>query len=73
MNSKISYAVAAILEARPAERTLPNRLPAVPKRLPGALEEITVTAQRRTESMQNVPISMQAFTAQRCSSSTSRR
>src|SRR6202040_3193089 len=28
------------------------------------LEEITVTAQRRTESMQNVPISMQAFTAQ---------
>jgi outer membrane receptor protein involved in Fe transport len=28
------------------------------------LEEITVTAQRRSESMQNVPISMQAFTSE---------
>jgi len=30
----------------------------------GTLEEITVTAQRRSESMQNVPISMQAFTSE---------
>ena len=30
----------------------------------GALEEIIVTAQRREESIQNVPISMQALTAQ---------
>ena len=28
------------------------------------IQEITVTAQRRNESMQNVPISMQAFTAE---------
>src|SRR6201999_1921630 len=30
----------------------------------GSLEEITVTAQRRNESIQNVPIAMQAFTAE---------
>ncbi|MDE2251530.1 MAG: TonB-dependent receptor [Gammaproteobacteria bacterium] len=30
----------------------------------GSLEEIIVTAQRRSENMQNVPISMQAFTSE---------
>src|SRR5262249_5227270 len=31
---------------------------------PSALEEITVTAQRRAQSIQDVPISMQAFTSE---------
>ncbi len=64
MNSKISYAVAAVLAgasfgAHPAE-------PAASSTGTGAdtLEEVVVTAQRRTENMQDVPISMQAFTGQ---------
>jgi iron complex outermembrane receptor protein len=64
MNSKVSYAVAAILggascgafAAAPANENAEAG--------PPALEEITVTAQRRSESMQNVPISMQAFTSE---------
>src|SRR5262249_26942738 len=35
-----------------------------PEATTSVLEEITVTAQRRTESIQNVPISMQAFTSE---------
>ncbi|HLQ12041.1 MAG TPA: TonB-dependent receptor [Steroidobacteraceae bacterium] len=64
MNSKISYAVAAVLAgaslgAHPAE-------PAASTTGAGAdtLEEVVVTAQRRSENMQDVPISMQAFTGQ---------
>src|SRR5213082_1727792 len=62
MRSKISYAVAAILSgvsfaAHAADVESDNT--------PGSsLEEITVTAQRRAQSIQDVPISMQAFTAQ---------
>ncbi|HUA89917.1 MAG TPA: TonB-dependent receptor [Steroidobacteraceae bacterium] len=67
MNSKISCAVAAILSgaalgAAPvyaADTTVTSTDTASE-----GLQEITVTAQRRSESMQNVPISMQAFTAQ---------
>src|SRR5436190_600270 len=62
MRSKISYAVAAILggasfgaaAAEPAAGTTEG----------GALEEIIVTAQKREQSIQDVPISMQALTAQ---------
>ncbi|HEY0767173.1 MAG TPA: TonB-dependent receptor [Steroidobacteraceae bacterium] len=68
MNSKISYAVAAVLwgtscaasAAAPATNTTATGTEASTD----VIEEITVTAQRRSESMQNVPISMQAFTAQ---------
>jgi outer membrane receptor protein involved in Fe transport len=64
MNSKVSYAVAAILggascgafAAAPASDNADVG--------PPMLEEITVTAQRRSETMQNVPISMQAFTSE---------
>jgi iron complex outermembrane recepter protein len=64
MNSKVSYAVAAILggascgafAAAPANENAEAG--------PPMLEEITVTAQRRSETMQNVPISMQAFTSE---------
>src|ERR1700681_2742341 len=64
MNSKISYAVAAILGgasfgASPAE-------PATGSAEAGTdmLAEITVTAQRRTQNIQDVPISMQALTSE---------
>jgi len=62
MNPKVSYAVAAILSgvsfaAHAADVESDNT--------PGSsLEEITVTAQRRAQSIQDVPISMQAFTAE---------
>src|SRR5580693_5201124 len=64
MNSKISYAVAAILGgvsvgSSAAEPTSDSASASV-----DALAEITVTAQRRSQNMQDVPISMQAFTAQ---------
>src|SRR5215831_3587409 len=56
MRSKVSYAVAVILSS--------VSLGVHAADADGGLEEITVTAQRRTESIQNVPISMQAFTAE---------
>jgi outer membrane receptor protein involved in Fe transport len=64
MNSKISYAVAAILGGSSCGAYAAEPATGGTEAGTGALEEITVTAQRRTESMQNVPISMQAFTAQ---------
>ena len=60
MNSKLSIAIAAILGGLSSA----NSLAASAEAGGDALEEITVTAQRRAESMQDVPISMQAFTAQ---------
>ncbi len=64
MNSKVSYAVAAILSgvsfgAHAAETANDSTDTGI-----GSLEEITVTAQRRSQSIQDVPISMQAFTAE---------
>src|SRR5262249_882187 len=63
MNSKISYAVAAILSGTSAAAAA---APAAGGSDTGsdALAEITVPAQRRTENMQDVPISMSAFTAE---------
>jgi iron complex outermembrane recepter protein len=67
MNSKISYAVAAILGsasfAAPAVGQTSDSESATATSS-DALVEVTVTAQRRTESMQNVPISMEALTSQ---------
>jgi iron complex outermembrane receptor protein len=64
MNSKISYAVAAILGGTSFAAPAAEPATASSEGGTGALEEITVTAQRRTENMQDVPISMQALTAQ---------
>jgi iron complex outermembrane recepter protein len=64
MNSKISYAVAAILGGASLGASAAEPPTGSTDTTPEGLAEITVTAQRRTESMQNVPISMQAFTAQ---------
>ncbi len=55
MKSKLSFAIAAILGSVAAG----NAVAAEPS---DSLGEIVVTAQRRSESIQNVPISMQAFT-----------
>ena len=57
MKSKLSYAIAAILGGAAAGSAVAADAPS------DSLGEIVVTAQRRSESMQNVPISMQAFTA----------
>jgi iron complex outermembrane receptor protein len=63
MSSKVPYAVAAILGAVSSGASAAG--PADnPEAVSGTLEEITVTAQRRSESIQNVPISMQAFTSE---------
>ncbi len=67
MNSKVSYAIAAILSgvSLGAAAAAPGAdASASAEGNSDALEEITVTAQRRTQNMQDVPISMQAFTAQ---------
>jgi iron complex outermembrane recepter protein len=70
MNSKVSYAVAAILSsaslaAHAEDQTTPSPAAVAPADTESdALQEVTVTAQRRSENMQNVPISMQALTAQ---------
>src|SRR5882672_11375738 len=60
MNSKLSIAIAAVLGALSGARSLA----ATVEGGSDALEEITVTAQRRAQSIQDVPISMQAFTAE---------
>jgi len=63
-NSKLSYAIAAILSgttgglahAAPATDTADTSS--------DSIQEITVTAQRRTENIQDVPISIQALTGE---------
>jgi iron complex outermembrane recepter protein len=60
MNSKLYFAIAAVLSTLPGMRALA----ASADTGTDALEEITVTAQRREQSMQDVPISMQALTGQ---------
>ena len=54
MNHKIASAVAAVLAASPAPAVLAQETT-------GALEEIIVTAQRRTENLQDVPLAIQAL------------
>ena len=61
-NTKLSYAIAAILSG-----SAPGMLHAAPASEADAsdtIQEITVTAQRRTENMQNVPITITALTAE---------
>ncbi|MDE2304058.1 MAG: TonB-dependent receptor [Gammaproteobacteria bacterium] len=66
MNSKLTMAIAAILGgvsfgAAAATSPAPAAGSTADAGL-GSLQEITVTAQRRSENMQDVPIAMQAFT-----------
>jgi len=64
MNSKISYAVAAILGGGSLAAAAADPATDSSSAATDTIAEITVTAQRRTENMQDVPISMQALTAQ---------
>ena len=62
-NFKVSSAVMAILSAHAAAAARAAE-PADKSGVStgGGIEEVVVTAQRRTESIQNVPITMQALT-----------
>src|SRR4030088_1031651 len=61
-NSKLSYAIAAILSGGTAG--LVHAASATDTEAAEGIQEITVTAQRRTENMQNVPITITALTAE---------
>jgi iron complex outermembrane recepter protein len=64
MNSsqKLSYAIAAILSG--SAMGAAHAAPAADTTESEGIAEITVTAQRRTENMQDVPISIQALTSE---------
>src|SRR5579863_4465003 len=64
MNSKISYAVAVILGGASCTAAAAEPATASTESAGEALAEVTVTAQRRTENMQDVPISIQALTGE---------
>jgi iron complex outermembrane recepter protein len=64
MNSKVSYAVAAILGSASFAICAAETAADSSSASTDAIAEITVTAQRRSENMQDVPISMQALTGQ---------
>jgi iron complex outermembrane recepter protein len=64
MNSKISYAVAAILGGTSIGASPASATDTTASADSDALAEVTVTAQRRTENMQDVPIAMQALTGE---------
>ena len=63
MNSKLSYAIAVILGSSSAGFAI--AAPASDAESSSdSIQEITVTAQRRSENMQNVPIQIQALTGE---------
>jgi iron complex outermembrane recepter protein len=62
-NPKLSYAIAAILSGASSGLAY-AAAPADTDTGSDAIQEITVTAQRRTENMQNVPIQIQALTSE---------
>jgi outer membrane receptor protein involved in Fe transport len=62
MNPKIAYAIAATLGGAPFSVTPAWSASGGSDADAGALEEIIVTAQHRSQGIQDVPISMQAFT-----------
>ena len=61
-NPKLSCAIAAILSGGAVG--LVHAAPATDTEATEGIQEITVTAQRRTENMQNVPITITALTAE---------
>src|ERR1700704_4768142 len=63
-NAKLSVAIAAILGVPSFGYVLPATAAADVETSSDAIQEIPVTAQRRTENMQNVPIQIQALTGE---------
>ncbi|GAC1675675.1 MAG: TonB-dependent receptor [Steroidobacteraceae bacterium] len=61
-NQKLSYAIAAILSGSAAG--FAHAATATDTEASDSIQEITVTAQRRSENIQNVPITIQALTAE---------
>src|SRR6202161_2470846 len=61
-NQKLSYAIAAILSG--SATGFAHAAAATDTEASDSIQEITVTAQRRTENIQNVPITIQALTAE---------
>src|ERR1700730_855584 len=61
-NQKLSYAIAAILSG--SAGGVVHAAAATDTEASDSIQEITVTAQRRTENIQNVPITIQALTAE---------
>jgi iron complex outermembrane receptor protein len=61
-NQKLTYAIAVILGG--SAGGFAHAVAATDTEASDAIEEITVTAQRRTENIQNVPITIQALTAE---------
>jgi iron complex outermembrane recepter protein len=64
MKSKISYAVAAILGGTSVAASAQEQATSTTETTSEGITEVIVTAQRRSEKMQDVPISMQALTGQ---------
>jgi len=64
MKSKISYAVAAILGGTSVAASAQEQSTSTETTTSEGITEVIVTAQRRSENMQDVPISMQALTGQ---------
>jgi iron complex outermembrane recepter protein len=64
MKSKISYAVAAILGGASVAASAQEQAAGTEAAASEGITEVIVTAQRRSEKMQDVPISMQALTGQ---------
>ena len=63
-NQKLFYAIAAILGGSAASLVQAAPAAATDTEASDTIQEITVTAQRRTENIQNVPIAIQALTAE---------
>jgi hypothetical protein len=61
MNAKLSCAIAAVLSTPLAATHVAAQVSAASSDA-DSIAEITVTAQRRSENIQNVPITMQALT-----------
>ena len=61
-NTKLGYAIAAILSGTAMNAGISYAATATDASESDSIEEITVTAQRRTESIQDVPITIQALT-----------